>query len=429
MNNTIASWIFKIGASIRNPKLFRFVSELEKTDKFDLESLSHYQTAKLAKLLQFVKKHSPYFQPLLSNFDSKEVHKHFQSLPILSKADLLANVEKMTCYAPFDKLILAETSGSTGQPFKFKKNIDWDTWNRASFIRSYGWFGVKPWEKNGYFWGYSLDKRQQQKVKFLDTLQNRFRVFNYDEEEIRKFLEKLKSASYLHGYSSMIYETAVIGKKIGFTPKDFPHLKMIKGTSEKIFDFYHPVVQEVFGLKIISEYGSAEGGIIAFECPEGNMHVNEENVIVEEIDGQAIVTNLNAFSLPIIRYNTGDSIVLKKNVNCTCGKKGAIIEEVLGRVGKKIVGKTKNFPSLTLYYIFKNISLEYGIDIQYQGFQNRAAALTLRIPKKLTEKEIQLIQKECLRYFGDEIACEIVDNYTIHNRKQKLKDFISELEN
>lgn len=75
----------------------------------------------------------------------------------------------------------------------------------------------------------SIKKRL--KIKILDKLQNRFRLFSYEDKEIRKFADKLKKASYLTGYSSMIYEVAKMVNKLGIE-KQF-HLKMIKGTSEK----------------------------------------------------------------------------------------------------------------------------------------------------------------------------------------------------
>ncbi|TOH87149.1 hypothetical protein, partial [Vibrio parahaemolyticus] len=76
----------------------------------------------------------------------------------------------------------------------------------------------------------------------------------------------------------MIYEVAKLANKKNI---QLSNIKFIKGTSEKIYDFYQDEVQRAFGQKIVSEYGSAESGIIAFECPYGNMHVNEECCVLE----------------------------------------------------------------------------------------------------------------------------------------------------
>ena len=39
-------------------------------------------------------------------------------------------------------------------------------------------------------------------------------------------------------------------------------------------------IQDVFGVKVANEYGAADGGQFAFECPEGSLHVNEESVFM-----------------------------------------------------------------------------------------------------------------------------------------------------
>ena len=88
----------------------------------------------------------------------------------------------------------------------------------------------------------------------------------------------------------MIYEVAKIVNELEL--KDQFNLKLIKGTSEKIYEKYQEEVKKAFGAKIVSEYGAGESGLIAFECPENNkMHINMQNVILEEINGESVVTN------------------------------------------------------------------------------------------------------------------------------------------
>ena len=125
-----------------------------------------------------------------------------------------------------------------------------------------------------------------------------------------------------------------------------------------VFDSYQEEVQKAFGLKILSEYGSAESGLIAFECPEGNMHIAMENVIVEEEDGEILVTNMLSKSFPIIRYRLGDMIELAgKDFKCNCGRAHPVILNINGRVGVKIIGKTQEFPGRMIYNVIKNLSV------------------------------------------------------------------------
>lgn len=424
MNQTIAKFIFKAGAKWRNPDLFKEFNALKKSDFWTRAQYQSLQQKKLTDLLNWHRQ-SAYYGAIIGEFD--DPFQALSKIPAITKADLLQNISAMQRYDAVGKTFLAETSGSTGDPFQFKKNLEWDTANRASFLRGYSWYNVEPWQRNGYFWGYTFSGAARYKTAFLDSLQNRFRVFSYNKTELKHFLAQMKDAVYIHGYSSMIYEIAQMAAEMGYSPNDFPNLKMIKGTSEKIYPYYHEPVKKAFGHKIISEYGSAEGGIHAFECPKGHMHINEENVIIEEIDGEAIVTNLNAFSLPVIRYKIGDAIKISDSNVCTCGRNSRVILEVEGRVGKKIIGRNQTFPSLTLYYIFKNISLKHGADIQYQGYQSEAGRLELRVTKNLSSSERKWINEQCENYFADDMEVSIKENQNIHDKKGKLKDFISDL--
>ncbi len=417
--------IFKLGALITNRGLFKSIDELKKSDLFPYEKLMEIKKTKLNMLIKVAVNKSLRFNKF------KNIDIRIDNLKIIeksSKFDLLTHKDEFI--TNYDKRVQwVETSGTSGQTLYFPKGRFWDTNNRASWMRSYLWYGVNPWDRNGYLWGFKNKGFTKYKTAFLDFLQNRFRLFTYDRESSVKFLSKLQKAVFLHGYSSMIYELAKIALELGYTPKDFPRLKMIKGTSEKIYDFYQPVVLKVFGKKIISEYGAAETGIIAFECPEGNMHINEENVIVEvDKNGEIVVTNLNSFSFPIIRYQLGDKVKIDNFQRCVCGRKSKIIKEVEGRIGKNILGYQKKYPSLTLYYIFKNLALRVDFQCQYQGYQNDQGILQLRIFKSLSESERIMILKECKDYFNDDLEIEIVADYTIPLRDKKLRDFITELE-
>ena len=151
--------------------------------------------------------------------------------------------------------------------------------------QGYSWYGVSPWERSGYLWGYNFSTAKRVKMRALDFLQNRFRMFSYKPEEMDRFLRRLVDAKYLAGYSSMIYELA--RRKNQACPELHYNLRMIKGTSEKIYGHYQDQVLAAFGRRVVSEYGSAECGIISYESPCGKMHVNMESVIVEEHAGRS----------------------------------------------------------------------------------------------------------------------------------------------
>lgn len=422
--------LYNLGILLRNKQIFSELEFLKKSQYWKREQLVDYQTSKCRELLEFAYENSKYYKNL---FDKNNIRpqdfngiEDLKKFPILEKCELKKYKDDIQIKRGFDKLFYSETSGSSGEPLIFYRDAKWDAGHRAAIFRGYSWHGVNYWDRNGYFWGYNLENNQKNKVKILDLLQNRFRVFSYEDKELNKFIRKMKKAKYIEGYSSMIYQVSKIINSSENKQYKFKKLKMIKGTSEKIFENYKVEAKKAFGLPIISEYGAAEAGIIAFECPCGNMHIAMENVIVESKNGEAIITNLLSKSFPIIRYKLGDYIELDMETKCECNMEHGIVKSVLGRVGSVIYGKKNIYPTLTLYYIFKNLAAQ-DIVINYQAIQNTKETLDIYIEKELTDKERDKLKKEIIKYFKDDVECEVHEKSEIKRDKGKLKDFISKV--
>jgi len=423
--------LYLTGIAIRNYNIFKNLRFLQESQYWDIKKLENFQLRKLRELLLHAKANSFYYNKKYekANFNIENIFsiEDIGQIPFITKNELISNAESIHVKNFPEKLFFSETSGSTGKPLVFYRNKDWDAWHRASIFRGYEWHGVKPWERNGYLWGYNYSLKRRIKTLLFDLLQNRFRLFTYKDAEIDRFIFKLKKACYLSGYSSMIYEVA---KRVNKTPAMNAHLnlKMVKATSEKIFEKYQTDVRGAFGKKMISEYGAAEAGIIAFECPKGSMHINMETVIVEEIDNEIVVTNLVLKSFPIIRYKMGDYIKIEKKMKCSCGRQHHIIKEVLGRVGKVIYGIRHKYPSLTLYYVFKNLALDHSIILNYKATQHNKGTLYLEIESSLGATERNLLERECIKYFGEDLRIEVACEIDISSRSNKKVDFISEID-
>ncbi len=93
---------------------------------------------------------------------------------------------------------------------------------------------------------------------------------------------------------------------------------------------------------ITDVYATQEVGPIAIECRDcGRYHLCEETILVEIVDeagrqqqpglpGRVVVTGLNAYSTPIIRYDTGDYAVSIAG-EAPCGRGHRSIERIMGR--------------------------------------------------------------------------------------------------
>jgi phenylacetate-CoA ligase len=345
-------------------------------------------------------------------------------LPVSKKETLIEHNDEIHTTAPFRKLFQCETSGTSGQVLTFRRDEYWDSANRAAAMRGYSWYGVEPWDRSVYFWGFNIRPRERARVRILDAFQNRFRAFSYEDREIRRLAMRTRRAVVLHGYSSMIFNVAKAFNEDPSLPKP-ERLKLVKGTSEKIFPAYQEEARKAFGRKIVSEYGAAEAGLIAFECPSGSMHIHLEGCHVEEVDGEILVTNLLSYSFPVIRYRLGDSVQLASDdFLCPCGMAHPVITEVLGRVGKVVYGKVHKYPSLTFYYVFKNLFFEKGISLTYQAKQHERGCVDIDIEQDAPEYRGAVLA-EIRKNFGEDLDCTVRFGQAAPPRQEKRRDFVS----
>lgn len=426
MNSTLAKYIFNLGANRRNPSLWDEYEKLKYSEWLTKEQLEDLQLERARLFFMFVENHSSYYKDIFKRYgfsaaDFDSIDK-LKTLPTITKSELIENNRSIHADFNFDNIFLAETSGTTGSALEFRKDERWDSLNRASMIRAYDWYDVKPWDRHGYFWGYNIAPHKAVKVKILDMLQNKFRIFDYNRDSINNFAHKLFSARYVAGYSSMIYEVAKIINELDI---DRPPLSLVKGTSEMILDVYQAESKAAFGRKITSEYGAAESGLIAFECPHESMHVNIENVITEvDDDGEIIVTNLASYSFPIIRYKLGDAVTLSGDV-CSCGRAHPIIKDIIGRKGSSVYGKSGTYPALTFYYVFKNLALNEDILLNYKAVQKEKAFVDLYIEGTTNNKHETMLMDELIKYFSDDITFKISYLNGFDKQRKKTQYFES----
>ena len=420
--------LFMIGAKQRNPSLWAEYDSLKESEWLSKDHLCTLQLENARQFFAFVEKHSPYYKKVFNScgFSSSKLDDlaELKKIPPIIKSELIKKNKELHADYIFKKVMLAETSGTTGSALEFRKNEKWDSTNRANMFRSYDWYGIKPWDRYGYLWGYNISQKQAAKIKILDWAQNRFRLFSYDRKEIQSFSEKLASASYVAGYSSMIYEVAKTINELGL---EKPELKMIKGTSEMILDVYQAEAKAAFGCKIVSEYGAAESGLIAFECPEGNMHINVESVIVEvDEENEIMVTNLASYSFPVIRYKLGDTVTLSEEP-CSCGRAHPVIKEVVGRKGATVYGGNKTFPALTFYYVFKNLAIQKSLILNYKAVQKEKGIVDLYI-EGMDNRRIETdIQDELKKYFNNDIDFNLLFVKAFEHKRKQSQYFESKL--
>jgi phenylacetate-CoA ligase len=329
------------GRGQRVPGYLRSLLQSQFLPPSDLASL---QTAKLQRILAYAKRSVPYYGKALADMPDAGISTlaQLQELPFTTKANLKQSHRAMMSRERFCLLTKKTTGGSTGEPVTILKTREAMAWELAATWRGYSWAGIDIGDRQGRFWGVPFGKKERGRARLIDFIANRKRcsAFSFSEGDLQAYtavLEKF-SPKYFYGYVSMIEEYAKFFQRHGSTPPF--KLKCVITTSEVLTGSHRRLIEEVFSTKVFNEYGSGELGSIAHECEEGSLHVSAENMIVEVIDGsrpcnagevgELVVTELNNYAAPLIRYRTGDFASLSEKP-CKCGKTLSVIENLFGR--------------------------------------------------------------------------------------------------
>jgi phenylacetate-CoA ligase len=102
-----------------------------------------------------------------------------------------------------------------------------------------------------------------------------------------------------------------------------------------------------FEAPIYDIYGTSETKEIAWECPQGGMHLNNDVVRLEVLDdsgrslsageeGNLVATLLVNRAMPLFRYLTGDRGALLSGT-CSCGRSSPLLGVVTGRAADVLV--------------------------------------------------------------------------------------------
>jgi phenylacetate-CoA ligase len=133
----------------------------------------------------------------------------------------------------------------------------------------------------------------------------------------------------MRGYATSLYYVACFVENNG--------LKVHKpgaivSTTEVLHFRARSKIEQVFGCKVFDSYGCREVSQIATECEMHNgLHVVWENQYVELEDQNILVTNLNNYAMPFIRYEVGDLATALTVLPCDCGRFSPRLISLVGR--------------------------------------------------------------------------------------------------
>ncbi|RJP75900.1 MAG: phenylacetate--CoA ligase family protein [Candidatus Zixiibacteriota bacterium] len=265
-------------------------------------------------------------------------------LPLLDKDELRRTDPLEVVTRPPDTPWMVEmTSGSTGEPLRIYR-----TWNdlvpiKAKVIRAFTRTGFTLFQRQAVLKSSAESLTGRHWFERLGVLRKLWLSVSDPPEANLRRLRAFKPR-HLHGYPSGLVQLAEWLEDHGQT-LPIPHLC----TGAEVLD---PVsrrrIAAAFQAEVFDLYATREVGNIAWECrAHQGLHLNDDAMIVEILDergeeaapgveGEVVVTYLDAADYPFIRYRLGDRAVRKAGP-CPCGVTFSRLELVTGRCDDRIL--------------------------------------------------------------------------------------------
>lgn len=326
---------------ISGSKIPQHLKEISEIEKFSEEEIKEYQRNKLKRILLYSWKNVPYYRKILTNagvvVNGNVNLDNFNKIPFLTK-DIIRREGKNLYSKEKRKGVYENTSGgSTGEPVRFLQDREYDEWNNATKLNFFNdMFDKKIGELEINLWGSERDIYKNSlglKERTINYLYNRrfLNAFDLNEDKLKNFVDtinKIKPTSmWVYVESIEVLAKFIQEKKARIHSPEF-----IITTAGNLHLPVRRLVEKVFGCPVYNQYGSREVGPIAIECKKKeSLHEFFWMNYIEIVDSKILVTALNNFAMPLIRYDIGDVAKEEKIHSCTCGLNNLKFKEILGR--------------------------------------------------------------------------------------------------
>ena len=345
---------------------FKSKNFMNKSQYFSNDEIKEYQFKAIYKLLNDVCRYIPYYKNLfweydfdVSNFDNLN---QIKKLPVLNKQKVLDSPHEFISATYALKGLELSTSGSSGTPLKTYASKNQWIIEQAAIWRHWRWAGYNLRDKIAVVRSYA--PKNEEPIFKLDKLKNWLYISPYhlSEKNVIQILNKLKKwePKFLRGYPSSLYVLAKIARNNNIK------IKSLKGAftaSEVLTDSYREEIEETFQIRVFDHYGQAEITTMMHECEEHRgLHILQDYAFTEFEDTDVkeekklIATNLFNYAMPLIRYDTGDRVIIDEK-QCACGRNFPKVKKIIGRSDSLLMHKKGYFiPSINFYTFFSKIN-------------------------------------------------------------------------
>lgn len=319
----------------RGNRVRELLQQLQKSAARPAADLRELQRQRLTRLLLHVKENCPAYRDLA--WDQQLIHRDpyaaLRQIPPLDKNRFRRHSE-LYLTRPVSELIANRTGGSSGDPVRFYMDRAQVEAYEAARWRGLSWYGITPGSRCLMLWGNPIELAAQarwQEALRERLLKNRRLISAYTLSadsmgRLARTIDRFRP-EYLYGYAGSLVAVGRMLALQGLRPRR--RLKAVVATAEALSPEDSQVLEMIFNCPVVNEYGARDGGIIAYSCPEGSLHLSAENLVLEILDpitleplppgssGLIALTDLTNFCQPRLRYLLGDAGALADGP-CSC---------------------------------------------------------------------------------------------------------------
>ena len=387
-------------------KTYRTYRGLVNNQWLSRDRINQIQERKLQLLLRHAYATVPYYRALLDEAgvapQQIESLKDLKKIPVTRKADLQEIDLQLIVSSLFHLRNLKRecTSGSTGQPFGIYYEHDFVTLRNLLFLRALNAVGYRIGQKILLI----TDTRNKHSKNILPGWH--YAAILESPQHHLNLLNRFKPA-VLYGCKTslkLLAEHALEVASVDHRPGK------IISTAESLDKATRTQLAKTFDAEVYDFYGLSEMGIVGWECrAHTGYHLAEDATIVEyqpadDIAGASklVMTNLNLYAMPLIRFETGDLVLPGTNKSCPCGRTFSQFEQVEGRIADVI--QKKNGAKISPYRLTCALETIAGLKT-YQVIQKNLDSILVKfvpVPFEKGVKEEQ-IRHTVETVLGDDI--------------------------
>lgn len=419
-------------------KLISYYLKSQYWQRAPIKKVKAMQLKRFKAVFEHARIHSPFYADLykkagVDNLDIQSFE-DIEKLPVVTKQMLRDSAYDHILTVPLsDDLNLHKTSGSSGVPFRVYQNKYEDYTAHVRVFSMLQDIGYKPWKRITMLTRYETDDsfEVEQDLSLVGKLQRVFGLFQREiisvYEKPAEIIRKVEAnPPYILWSTPSVLDMVAVELERRGTPWNIPKVVL---TSENVLPHMYQRFYKYIGKTVVSHYGLMESTTISYGINDsGRRKVFAYSSMLEYIDqhedhgktlGTPVVTNLVNYTMPFIRYYTGDDGVVLQDKEFP----HRVMGNILGRLDDVL-----DFPdgSKFVHHHAYEMFTDFEDCEHYKFVQYGDGPIIMQMVKKPSSSaeavEAEARRRWAIRYPDRNIEVAFVDGFAVSPKTGKVKN-------